>query len=107
MSEQTTQTLGGDAARTRNRYDRMEWAGAFGDLGTLHSLPRRLHRVVKMDPLGMLFAFGASMIAVGLYYRTPIPVQPMKAIGAVAATQAAQTFIVTPQAVYGAASQPA
>src|SRR5262245_45219602 len=40
------------------------------------------------------------MIAVGLYYRTPVPVQPMKAIGAVAATQAAQTVALTPQAVF-------
>jgi MFS superfamily sulfate permease-like transporter len=43
------------------------------------------------------------MIASGSWYRTPFPVQPMKAIGAVATTQAAQTAIITPQAVYGAA----
>jgi MFS superfamily sulfate permease-like transporter len=53
-----------------------------------------------MDPLGVLLGFGVSMIAVGLYYKTPVPVQPMKAIGAVAATQAAQTALVTPQAVF-------
>lgn len=55
--------------------------------------------VVRMDPLGVLLGFGVVMIAVGLYYRTPVPVQPMKAIGAVAATQAAQTIAITPQAV--------
>jgi hypothetical protein len=57
----------------RNRFDRIEWAGAFGDLGTL--LP--------------------FVIAYGLYCRTPFPIQPMKAIGAVAATQAAQTAVIT------------
>jgi MFS superfamily sulfate permease-like transporter len=82
-----------------NRYDRAEWAGAFGDLGTLLPFVVAYIAVVKMDPLGVLLAFGVAMIAVGLYYRTPMPVQPMKAIGAVAATQASQTFLVTPQAV--------
>jgi hypothetical protein len=40
------------------------------------------------------------MVVCGLYYKTPFPVQPMKAIGAVAAVQAAQTAVVTPGAVY-------
>jgi MFS superfamily sulfate permease-like transporter len=88
------------AATSRaNRYDRAEWAGAFGDLGTLLPFVIAYIAVVKMDPLGVLLAFGATMVAVGFYYRTPMPVQPMKAIGAVAATQASQTFLVTPQAV--------
>jgi MFS superfamily sulfate permease-like transporter len=82
-----------------NRYDRAEWAGAFGDLGTLLPFVLAYIAVVKMDPLGILLGFGVAMIAVGLYYHTPVPVQPMKAIGAVAATQAAQTVIITPQAV--------
>jgi MFS superfamily sulfate permease-like transporter len=87
------------ACITANRYDRAEWAGAFGDLGTLLPFVVAYIAVVKIDPLGMLLVFGAAMIAAGLYYRTPMPVQPMKAIGAVAATQASQTFLVTPQAV--------
>jgi MFS superfamily sulfate permease-like transporter len=87
----------------RNSYDRMEWAGAFGDLGTLIPFIVAYISVLKMDPMGILFAFGASMVVCGLYYRTPVPVQPMKAIGAVAAVQAAQTAVVTPEAVYAAA----
>ena len=55
-----------------------------------------------MDPYGVLIAFGVAKIAAGLYYRTPFPVQPMKAIGAVATTQAAQSLTITPAAVYGA-----
>jgi MFS superfamily sulfate permease-like transporter len=55
-----------------------------------------------MDPYGILFAFGVSLIVCGAYYRTPMPVQPMKAAGAVAATQAAQTAVITPAAVVGA-----
>lgn len=90
-------------AATGNRYDRMEWAGAFGDLGTLIPFVAAYIGVLKLDPFGVLFAFGLCMLACGLHYKTPIPVQPMKAIGAVAITQAAQTAVVTPGAVYGAA----
>jgi predicted benzoate:H+ symporter BenE len=68
----------------RNRYDHVELAGAFGDLGTLIPFVIGYIAVMKIDPLGILFMFGASQIAVGLYYKTPIPVQPMKAIGGAA-----------------------
>jgi MFS superfamily sulfate permease-like transporter len=86
----------------RNRFDRMEWAGAFGDLGTLIPFVVAYIAVLKMDPFGVLFSFGAAMVICGLYFRTPFPVQPMKAIGAVAATQAAQTATITQATVYGA-----
>jgi MFS superfamily sulfate permease-like transporter len=92
-----------EARPLNNRFDRMEWAGAFGDLGTLIPFIVAYLSVMGLDPLGVLLGFGACMVASGLWYRTPFPVQPMKAIGAVAATQAAQTAIITPQAVYGAA----
>ena len=89
-------------AAARNRYDRMEWAGAFGDLGTLLPFVAAYIGVVGLDPLGVLVAFGVAMIACGLHYRTPVPVQPMKAAGAVASLQAAQGAI-GPSAVYAAA----
>ena len=85
-----------------NRFDRMELAGAFGDLGTLIAFVIAYIAVVKVDPFGVLFSLGAAMLASGLYYMTPFPVQPMKAIGAVAATQAAQTATITQGAIYGA-----
>jgi xanthine/uracil/vitamin C permease (AzgA family) len=88
--------------RARNRFDRMEWAGAFGDLGTLLPFVVAYLATLKMDPFGILFSFGAAMVACGLYYKTPFPVQPMKAIGAVAATQAAQTATITQATVYSA-----
>ena len=80
----------------------MEWAGAFGDLGTLIPFVMAYIAVVKMDPFGVFFSLGASMLASGLYYKTPFPVQPMKAIGAIAATQAAQTATITQSTIYGA-----
>jgi MFS superfamily sulfate permease-like transporter len=85
-----------------NRFDRMEWAGAFGDLGTLIPFVVAYLSMLNLDPCGVLFAFGLAMVSAGLVYRTPFPVQPMKAAGAVATTQAAQTLTVTAGAVYAA-----
>lgn len=68
----------------RNVYDVTELAGAFGDLGTLIPFVVGYVAVLKVDPLGILFTFGLSELAVGLFYKTPIPVQPMKAIGGAA-----------------------
>lgn len=90
------------ASPAGNEFHRMEWAGAFGDLGTLIPFVVAYIGVVGMDPFGILFAFGISLIVCGAYYRTPMPVQPMKAAGAVAATQAAQTAIITSGAVVAA-----
>jgi hypothetical protein len=84
-------------------FDRKEWAGAFGDLGTLVPFLLAYVTVVGIEPAGMLLAFGVALVAVGAYYRTPFPVQPMKAIGAVAITGAAQTAVVTQEAVAVAA----
>jgi predicted benzoate:H+ symporter BenE len=82
----------------RNRFNRHEWAGAFGDLGTLIPFVVGYISVVGMDPGGVLFGFGFALLAAGIYYRTPFPVQPMKAIGAVATAQSAQAM-VTPVTV--------
>src|SRR5579864_4409967 len=90
------------AVPARNRYDRSELAGAFGDLGTLIPFVVAYINLVSLDPFGVLLSFGISMIVAGLYYKTPFPVQPMKAIGAVATTQAAQTATITAGSVYGA-----
>lgn len=86
----------------RNRFDRMELAGAFGDLGTLIPFVVAYLSMLGLDPFGVLFSFGLAMVISGVVYRTPFPVQPMKAIGAVATTQAAQTLTVTAGAVYAA-----
>ena len=52
-------------AGVRNRFNRFEWAGAFGDLGTLIPFIVGYVSVVGMDPCGVLFAFGFVMIASG------------------------------------------
>ncbi|MGD0152729.1 MAG: putative sulfate/molybdate transporter [Thermacetogeniaceae bacterium] len=92
MSFQGVQTSG-------NRYDLMEWAGAFGDLGTLIPFALAYITILKIDPVGLLFMFGVAKIAAGLIYKTPVPIQPMKAIGA---SSIAVAGAFTPAAVWGA-----
>jgi MFS superfamily sulfate permease-like transporter len=82
-----------------NSYNRMEFAGAFGDLGTLIPFVVGYITLNKMDPLGILVAFGLFKIFVGLYFRTPIPIQPMKAIGGMAISHAGT---ITPGMIWGA-----
>lgn len=71
------------------RFDRAEWAAAFADLGTFIPYVVAYVSVLGMDPVGILLAFGVALVCCGLVYRTPLPVQPMKAVGAVAVAQAA------------------
>lgn len=71
-----------------NHYDRSELAGAFGDLGTLVPFVVGYVTINRLDPQGVLLGFGLMALATGLYFRTPMPVQPMKAIATVAVTQA-------------------
>jgi MFS superfamily sulfate permease-like transporter len=72
-----------------------EWSGAFGDLGTLVPFLLAYIAVFKIDPAGILLTFGIAMVVVGFVYRTPFPVQPMKAIGSVAATHTAAGVALT------------
>jgi len=81
----------------RNRYDLQELAGAFGDLGTLIPFLVGYITINKMDPAGILVAFGLFKILVGMYFKSPVPVQPMKAIGTAAITQPGT---ITPGAIW-------
>ncbi|MBI4573987.1 MAG: benzoate/H(+) symporter BenE family transporter, partial [candidate division NC10 bacterium] len=81
----------------RNRYDVQELAGAFGDLGTLIPFLVGYITISKMDPVGVLVAFGLFKIFVGLYFKTPVPIQPMKAIGTAAITHPGA---ITPGAIW-------
>ncbi len=82
--------------RTNNLHNNMEWAGAFGDIGTLIPFVVAYITIVKVEPLGLLFMFGICLLASGFYYRTPLPVQPMKAIGAAAIAGG-----ISPAALFG------
>ena len=91
------------STRPPNRFDLPEWAGAFGDLGTLIPFVAAYISILKMDANGLLVAFGVSLIVAGTIYRTPFPVQPMKAIGAAAVSQTMLAAGLGAAAVVGAA----
>jgi MFS superfamily sulfate permease-like transporter len=63
-----------------------ELGGALGDLGTLVPLMLGTIVVVGLAPTPALLGFAIFYIATALYYRLPIPVQPMKAVAAVLLT---------------------
>jgi MFS superfamily sulfate permease-like transporter len=83
------------AGGRRGWFAPAEWSGAFGDLGTLVPFLLAYIAVMKIDPTGILLTFGIAMIVVGAVYRTPFPVQPMKAVGSVAATHTAAGVALT------------
>ena len=70
-----------------NVYDVGEVGGAFGDLGTFVPFVVGYLAVTGLDPGNILVPFGLAQIAVGLFYRTPLAVQPMKAIASAAVSQ--------------------
>ncbi|MDF0750046.1 putative sulfate/molybdate transporter [Marinobacter sp. 71-i] len=63
-----------------------EVSGALGDIGTLLPLSLGAIGVAGLAPVPVLLGFAAFYIATGLYYRLPIPVQPMKAVAALLLT---------------------
>ena len=69
-----------------NAYNLQEFAGAFGDLGTLIPFVVGYITINHMDPAGILIGFGVFKLWAGLYFKTPVPIQPMKAIGTAAIT---------------------
>jgi hypothetical protein len=60
-----------------------ELAGSLGDFGTIIPLILAVALVSDVDPRYILFFFGLWFILTGLYYRLPIPLEPMKAIAVV------------------------
>lgn len=66
------------------RFDRAEMAGAVADLGVL--VPIAVALIVKngLSPTAVLLPAGLLYVLAGLLYRVPVPVQPLKAFGAIA-----------------------
>jgi len=66
------------------RFDRVELAGSLGDLGTLLPIVVGMILINKLSPTTVFLAFGLFYFMTGYYFRLPIPVQPLKAVGAIA-----------------------
>src|SRR5436309_15653869 len=66
------------------RFDRAELAGAVAALGVL--VPIAVALIVKngLSPTAVLLPAGLLYLLVAAVYRLPVPVQPLKALGAIA-----------------------
>lgn len=85
MSEATPNAAA--AGPTRLRFDRAEMAGAVADLGVLVPIAVALIVSNGLSATAVLLPAALLYIAAGLYYRLPVPVQPLKAFGAIAIAQ--------------------
>lgn len=66
------------------RFGLAELGGALGDLGTLLPLAAALIVVNGMEATGVFLTVGLAYVVAGLYFRLPIPIQPLKAVSAIA-----------------------
>ena len=66
------------------RFNRVELAGAFGDLGTLLPIVLGMILINGLSTTSVFLSFGVFYLVTGLYYRLPVPVQPLKAVAAIA-----------------------
>jgi sulfate permease, SulP family len=66
------------------RFNRMEFAGSLGDLGTILPLAIGMILINGLNPLGLFLAVGLFYMFAGLYFKVTSPVEPMKVIGAYA-----------------------
>lgn len=65
-------------------FNRLEFSGSLGDLGTILPLALGMVLVNGMNPMGVFFCFGLYYIFSGLYFKVTSPVEPMKVIAAYA-----------------------
>ena len=66
------------------RFDRRELAGAVADLGVLVPIAVTLIVANGLSATAVLLPAGLLYLAAAAVYRLPIPVQPLKAFGAIA-----------------------
>ncbi len=67
-----------------HQFNRVEFAGSLGDLGTLIPLSLGLILITGLSLTPVLLIIGLFYISTGIYYRLPIPVQPLKLVAAIA-----------------------
>ena len=71
----------------RLRFDGAELAGAVADLGVLVPIAVALIVQNGLSATAVLLPAGLLYVVAGLLYRLPVPVQPLKAFGAIAIAQ--------------------
>lgn len=75
----------------RYEFNRREFAGSLGDLGTILPIAIGMILVNGLNPSGLFLSVGLFYIFTGMYYGVTVPVQPMKVIGAYSIATAMST----------------
>lgn len=88
---------GPGTAPARLRFDRNELAGAFGDIGTDLPLLVGMILAAGLPSASVLILFGAMQVLTAVYYRLPMPVQPLKAVAVLVIAQG-----LSGELIYGA-----
>ena len=78
------------------KFDRNEWSGAFGDIGTDFPLIVGMILAAGLDSASVLITFGVMQIFTGSFYKMPMPIQPLKAMATIVITQK-----ISPNILYG------
>lgn len=73
--------------RARLSFDRNEWSGSFGDIGTDLPLIVAMIAAAGLDGAAVFIIFGLLQIASGICYGLPMPMQPLKAMAVIVITQ--------------------
>lgn len=74
-------------AKSPIRFDRNEFSGAFGDIGTDLPLIVGMILAVGLDAASVFIVFGLLQLVSGVIYRLPMPVQPLKAMAVLVITE--------------------
>jgi len=73
-----------EASPIRWPLTRWDIAGAFGDIGILFPIAIALISLNHMNPTAVFLTAGAAYLLSGAYFKIPMPVQPFKAVAAIA-----------------------
>jgi SulP family sulfate permease len=77
------------------RFDAQELSGGLGDIGVMAPIVATLIISNGFNATSVLFVFGVTYLATGLYFRIPVPVQPLKAMAAIAIAQGLSPEVVS------------
>lgn len=81
------------------KFDRLEFSGSLGDLGTLIPLTVAMIILNGLSFTSVFLMVGLFYISTGLYFKLPIPVQPLKVV---AALSIASPLIITESIIMAA-----
>lgn len=77
------------------RFDLFEIGGAMGDLGTLLPLTVALITLNGLNATSAFLVVGIAYLASGFVYRLPVPVQPLKAVAAIAIASGLSASVIS------------